>query len=131
MKADPNNDLVILYDANGQTPKAVATLSALYMSSALAVDGVAGSYSKVVKQYGKNLPKGITVYGDTSSRRFKFIGDVVTDPDSDTFNTEGVSSNWQDLEGKPSPYIKGLLTRLENRIKELENGQTNRLQQQK
>lgn len=131
MKADPNNDLVILYDANGQTPKAVATLSALHMSSALAVDGVAGSYSKVVKQYGKNLPKGITVYGDTSSRRFKFIGDVVTDPDSDTFNTEGVSSNWQDLEGKPSPYIKGLLTRLENRIKELENGQTNRLQQQK
>lgn len=127
MRADPNNDLVILYDANGQTPKAVTTLSALHMSSALAVGNVAGSYSKVVKQYGKNLPKGIIVYGDTSSRRFKFIGDAVTDPDSDTFNTEGVSSNWQDLEDKPSPYTKGLLTRLENRIKELENGQTNRL----
>ena len=124
MKADVNNDLLKLYHKDGQQEKAVIPIRDLIVAANYFSGGVAGSYSTVIKKYSKNLPDDIIVYGDRTGRRYKFIGDSVSNPDNGVYNDQGVSTNWIDLDKVANLAIISSIRKLDARLSKLEDKQT-------
>lgn len=119
MKADVDNDLLMLYHKDGQSKKAVIPVRDLIVAANYFAGAVAGSYSTVVMKYHKNLPDNIIVYGDRTGRRYKFIGDKVTNPDNDIYNDQGVSDNWVDVDRVANLSLISKVERLEAKLDEL------------
>lgn len=123
MKADVNNDLLKLYHRDGQQEKAVIPIRDLIVAANYFSGGVAGSYSTVIKKYSKNLPDDIIVYGDRTGRRYKFIGDSVSNPDNGVYNDQGVSTNWIDLDKVANLAVLSAIKKLDTRLSKLEGKQ--------
>lgn len=97
-----NKRIKVYSEASDKGEQGFSTPPIVALSGARGLSNVAGSYSEVLVEYALNpsaLPSGSLVLGDVNRHvyQLKPSGIYTVDPESDTYNGFGESTNWIDI----------------------------------